>query len=350
MKSNLRAFFILKYLEKFMKNIVGVIGAGSWGTALAVHLANSGTETFLYSRSNQQVLAMQKGRSNEKYLPSVKFSDRLKIAANLDDVLHCKILLCAVPTQFIRATLATAPDDLFRDKIIINSSKGIEVGTLLRISEIFQQTHEIDINNFVCLSGPSHAEEMSRGIPTTLVCAGLQDEPVKKIQKIFSNENVRVYQSHDLIGVELGGALKNVIAVCAGIIDGVGYGDNTKAALMTRGLAEITRLGVALGAEAHTFSGLAGMGDLIVTCTSKHSRNRFVGEEIGKGKKLSQVIQEMNMVAEGVATTESAYKFAKKHGVEMPIINQVHDILFKEKDPKKAIYELMTRTIKKEQW
>ncbi|MFZ1573084.1 MAG: NAD(P)H-dependent glycerol-3-phosphate dehydrogenase, partial [Candidatus Kapaibacterium sp.] len=251
---------------------------------------------------------------------------------------------------FIRSTLSNVPDDLFKNKILISASKGIEVESLLRISEIFVQTHQIDINNFICLSGPSHAEEMSRGIPTTLVSASLNEDIAKKIVRLFSNENLRVYESHDLIGVELGGALKNVIAVCAGIIDGVGYGDNTKAALITRGLAEITRLGISLGAEAHTFSGLAGMGDLVVTCTSKHSRNRFVGEQIGKGKKLSQIIQEMNMIAEGIATTESAFKYAKKNKVELPITNQVYEILFKDKDPKKAIYELMTRSSKKEIW
>ncbi|QQS65711.1 MAG: NAD(P)H-dependent glycerol-3-phosphate dehydrogenase [Chlorobiota bacterium] len=333
-----------------MKTTVGVIGNGSWGTALAIHLANKDIDTFLWSRSKDQIELMNDDRENKKYLPGVKFPEKLNVTGNLIYALNCKIILCAIPTQFIRSTLSNVPDDLFKNKILISASKGIEVESLLRISEIFVQTHQIDINNFICLSGPSHAEEMSRGIPTTLVSASLNEDIAKKIVRLFSNENLRVYESHDLIGVELGGALKNVIAVCAGIIDGVGYGDNTKAALITRGLAEITRLGISLGAEAHTFSGLAGMGDLVVTCTSKHSRNRFVGEQIGKGKKLSQIIQEMNMIAEGIATTESAFKYAKKNKVELPITNQVYEILFKDKDPKKAIYELMTRSSKKEIW
>jgi glycerol-3-phosphate dehydrogenase (NAD(P)+) len=234
------------------------------------------------------------------------------------------------------------------DLIWVSAAKGIENDTLLRVSQIIEEKSEK--NRIAVLSGPSHAEEVSRAVPTAVVCASANGEAAKWVQSAFMSSRFRVYTHTDVIGVELGAALKNVVALAAGIIDGVGAGDNTKAALMTRGMAEITRLGTKLGANSLTFAGLSGMGDLIVTCMSRHSRNRFLGEQIGKGKSLEQALSEMVMVAEGVKTTRAAFELAQQHDVEVPIINEVYNILFLQKNPKHAVYDLMTRAAKYEDW
>jgi glycerol-3-phosphate dehydrogenase (NAD(P)+) len=227
----------------------------------------------------------------------------------------------------------------------VNISKGIEIDTLMTVSEVIKDVMGDTFTKIVTLSGPSHAEEVIEGYPTTLVSASPNTEVAGAVQNLFSNETLRTYVNADIKGVELGGSMKNVIAIASGIVDGIGYGDNTKAALITRGLTEISRLGVAMGGSIKTFSGLSGIGDLMVTCFSKHSRNRFVGEEIGQGKSLTEILKEMSMVAEGVNTAESVYRLSEKHRVSMPISHAVHDILFKEKDPKTAIQELMSREL-----
>jgi glycerol-3-phosphate dehydrogenase (NAD(P)+) len=234
--------------------------------------------------------------------------------------------------------------------VYISSSKGIERGTLCRVTEIIQSVLGVEPSRTVALSGPSHAEEVARGVPTAIVVASEEQSVARSVQDAFFLPYFRVYSSSDVVGVEIAGALKNVIAICAGITDGAGFGDNTKAALMTRGLAEIRRLGIALGAEEHTFSGLAGLGDLVVTCGSKHSRNRHVGEQIGRGRKLADILGDMKMIAEGVSTTESAWQLAQLHKIDMPIVHETYKILFEGKDPREATNDLMTRNPKSERW
>lgn len=329
---------------------VGFVGAGSWGTTLAVHLASLGNDIRLWAFDPIQAELLHAERENRLYLPGVRFPDSLEVVADLTAAVDADVLVIATPTQFIRSTIAGIAPDRLRDRIVVSVSKGIEKETLARISRILSETHGVPPERFVALSGPSHAEEVALGIPTLLVAACPSLEAAGTVQSLFTSERLRVYQSDDLVGVELGGALKNVIAVCAGILDGLRMGDNTKAALITRGLAEITRLGTALGAHPQTFSGLSGLGDLVVTCISRHSRNRHVGEEIGRGRRLRDITAEMSMVAEGVTTTESAYQLAARHGVETPIINEVYRVLFEEKDAHDAVYTLMTRRTTHEIW
>jgi glycerol-3-phosphate dehydrogenase (NAD(P)+) len=331
---------------------IGCIGAGSWGTTLAIHLAHLGHDVTLWGHGAEQRERLRRERENHLYLPGVAFPRSIFVVDSVAEAVEASdpLLLIATPTQHIRTTLTgVAAVDLDR-RVVVSTSKGIERGSLLRISELFEEEWTLERDRFVSLSGPSHAEEVSRGIPTTVVAASTSRASSELVQEVCSNSTLRVYTNDDLIGVELGGALKNIIALCAGIIDGLGYGDNTKAALITRGLAEITRLGVTLGASASTFSGLSGLGDLVVTCFSRHSRNRFVGEQIGRGRALEEVVAEMNMVAEGVTTTESAYQLALRHGVEMPIINEVYRILFAGRDARTATLDLMRRETKHELW
>lgn len=329
---------------------VGFIGAGSWGTTLAILLAESGHDVTLWAHGREQQDRLRTERENALYLPGIPFPDRLSIADDIFDAAAPDVVVIATPTQFIRQTLAPIDPGLWKGATVVSASKGIERGSLLRISQLLEEMFDIPGERFVCLSGPSHAEEVARKIPTTVVAASPGLDAAKLVQGLFSCDSFRVYASADLLGVELGGSLKNVIALCAGIVDGLGFGDNTKAALITRGLAEITRLGGALGAEPQTFSGLSGLGDLVVTCTSRHSRNRFVGERIGRGDALDDIVAEMRMVAEGVTTTESAYQLAAKHDVEMPITNEVYRILFEAKDPREATHQLMTRQARHEIW
>ncbi len=328
---------------------IGIIGAGGWGTVLAGVLAENGHNVSLWSFEDNVVSDINNNHKNSAYLPGHTINEKINATTESSAINNSEIIVQAVPTQFIRQTISKYKFDL-SDKIVVNVAKGIEENSLHRVSEILSEVAAVNDGNYVVLTGPSHAEEVAERIPTTVVAASEKHDTAKLVQKIFTTAVFRVYTSEDVIGCELGGSLKNVIAIAAGIIDGLGLGDNTKAALITRGLAEITRLGVMLGANPHTFSGLSGLGDLFVTCSSKHSRNRFVGEQIGRGKTLQQVQNDMKMIAEGVSTTQSAFELAQKHGVELPIVSQVHRILFEDIKPAVAIRELMTRQIKREWW
>lgn len=329
---------------------IGVVGAGSWGTTLAVHLACKGNDILLWGHGQDQRRDLRLRRENRAYLPGIHFPASIAVVDSPREAIGAPIVIIATPTQFIRSTISEIPEGSLSEAVVVSVSKGIEHQTLQRISQILETACNVRPDCFAALSGPSHAEEVAAGIPTLVVAASESTKTAASVQDLFVSETLRVYRTDDLVGVELGGALKNVIAIAAGIIDGLGMGDNTKAALITRGLAEITRLGVAMGAQAQTFSGLSGLGDLVVTCTSRHSRNRFVGEKIGQGMKLVQVVSDMRMIAEGVTTCESARALALQVGTEVPIISQVHSVLFEDKSPKEAIIELMTREITHEVW
>lgn len=328
---------------------IAIIGAGGWGTALAALLSGKGQQVVLWSHEDFVVNEINQKRVNSTYLPDVKLSENVEATTNVSDLYDSELYVQAVPTQYIRNTLQ-AYNFNFRDKIIVNVAKGIEQNSLFRVSDILRDAANIPADRYVILTGPSHAEEVANGIPTTVVAASSEHKSADFAQEVFLTPTFRVYSSDDVIGCELGGSLKNIIAIAAGIIDGLELGDNTKAALITRGLAEMTRLGTMLGANPQTFSGLSGLGDLFVTCNSRHSRNRYVGEQIGKGKSLGQIQSEMKMIAEGVTTTKSAYSLSQKHNVELPIIEQVHKILFENVAPIDAIKELMTRESKREWW
>ena len=329
---------------------VSVLGAGGWGTTLAILLHHNGHKVNLWEYDKNYAKTLDKKRINDVYLPGIKIPAEIKITHNLEESISKKnMIVLAVPSQFLRSVIKKAEGSLLKDSILVNVAKGIERKTLLTMSQmLLDEIPDLDKNQIVTLSGPSHAEEVSRKIPTAVVAASESEETSKSIQAAFMTAYFRVYSSTDILGVELGGAFKNVIAIGAGIIDGVKFGDNTKAAIMTRGIAEISRLGEELGARADTFAGLSGMGDLIVTCMSKHSRNRYVGEQIGAGKKLKQVLKSMNMVAEGVETSRSVSKLSKQLNVETPIADEVYKILFENKDPVKATTDLMTRGMKME--
>jgi len=291
-------------------------------------------------------------RENVPMLPGVRIPESVEITGDFNQTARDKdLLVIAVPSHVVRGVAQRLEGLELNETVVVSGVKGIETETLKRMSEvILEEAPQLVPEQIVVLSGPSHAEEVSRGIPTAVVSASVSKETAQKVQRAFMTPQFRVYVNTDVIGVELGGALKNIIAIAAGICDGAGYGDNTKAALMTRGLVEITRLGVAMGAEPMTFAGLSGMGDLIVTCMSRYSRNRYVGEQIGKGRTLREVLDEMVMVAEGVRTTQSAYELAHRYRVEMPITEKVYEVLFKGKDPQEAMYELMVRDAKAEKW
>lgn len=326
---------------------VSVLGGGSWGTALAIILSNNGHEVTLWEYNKHYVKELKKYYENKVFLPGIKIPREIEITNSLKDASSDKhMIVIAVPTQFIRSVLKQIRKISFKNTTFVSVSKGIEKDTLLTVNHIIMEELKIPEESIGVLSGPSHAEEVSRKIPTAVVAASSNIETAREIQTAFANSYFRVYSSTDIVGVELGGALKNVIAVGAGIIDGAKFGDNTKAAIMTRGIAEISRLGVELGARPETFSGLSGMGDLIVTCMSRHSRNRYVGEQIGMGKKLPEVLKSMKMVAEGVETCKSVHQLAAKHHIDVPIANAVYNILFNEKDPVKVTNDLMSRGMK----
>jgi len=331
---------------------VGILGAGSWGTALAVLLNSNGHEITLWEFDKKRCEKLTSEREDNNFLPGVKLPDSIKIISDLQTAVENKdFILFVVPSHIVRRVAENVDKFMLGDAIIISCSKGIENKTLIRLSKVLEENlSQAATQKIAVLSGPSHAEEVGRKIPTAVVIASESRETAEKAQAIFMNEVFRVYTSTDVAGVELGGALKNVIAIAAGISDGVGYGDNTKAALMNRGMVELTRLGTAMGADPMTFAGLSGMGDLIVTCTSRHSRNRYLGEEIGKGKTLDQVLEKMVMVAEGVKTTLSVHDLSIKKGIEMPISGQVYRVLFEGKDPRDAVRDLMTRDPKAEKW
>ena len=329
---------------------IAVLGAGSWGTTLAILLANNSHSISLWSYRDEYTQDILSTRENHSFLPGVKIPSTVVPTSDLISAVHdAEMIVTAVPSQYLRDVMVQMSRIPFQMVKIVNVAKGIENGTLMTMSEMLHDIFpELPPGNIATLSGPSHAEEVSKGIPTTVVVAATDIETARLVQSTFMEPYFRVYVSTDLRGVELGGALKNVIAIAAGVIDGANLGDNTKAALMTRGIAEITRVGVALGAHARTFAGLSGIGDLMVTCMSRHSRNRYVGVEIGKGRKLSDILSEMVMVAEGVETTKSARALAKKTGVETPIVNEVYNMLFESKNPHDACYDLMTRDPKGE--
>jgi glycerol-3-phosphate dehydrogenase (NAD(P)+) len=329
---------------------IAVLGAGSWGTTLAILLANNQHDVSLWSYRQKYVEAIQATRENPVFLPGVRIPETVRVTSDIDSAVNgAMMIVVAVPSQFIRSVVKSMSNTRLDEVIVANVAKGIENGTLMTVSQLLRDAlPRLPLGNITTLSGPSHAEEVCREIPTTVVAASASVETARMVQATFMTPYFRVYVSTDLKGVELGGSLKNVIAIAAGIIDGASLGDNTKAALMTRGIAEITRLGVTLGADARTFGGLSGIGDLMVTCMSRHSRNRYVGVEIGKGRKVPEILSEMVMVAEGVATTQSAFELANKVGVEVPIISEVHKILFEGKDPLVACNDLMTRDPREE--
>ena len=330
---------------------ISVLGAGGWGTTLAILLHFNGHEVTLWEYKRSYAKALNRSRENKALLPGIKIPKEINITHSLSESCENKhMIVLAVPSQFIRGVLKEMKRYDFRDTIFVSVAKGIEKDTLLTVSQIIKdELKNLSSTNIGVLSGPSHAEEVAKKIPTAVVAASRDPFTAKQIQSAFITSYFRVYSTTDILGVEYGGALKNVIAIGAGIIDGAKFGDNTKAAIMTRGIAEISRLGIALGAKPETFSGLSGMGDLIVTCMSKHSRNRFVGEQLGKGKKLKDILKKMQMVAEGVETCRSVHQLSLKHKIETPIAKAVYTILFEEKDPTKATYELMTRDMKAEE-
>lgn len=329
---------------------ISVIGAGSWGTTIARELAHKEEVLpWLWVYEKEVLEEIKKYRQNVRYLAGVTLPEKLQCSLSLKEVIEdAEIIFIAVPSHVVRSMMEKMKPFLKNQPIVVSLTKGIENDTLKRMSEVIHEVGGIQEDQIVVLSGPSHAEEVSRNIPTAVVAASKNSDAAQLIQRLLSTGTFRVYFSDDVIGAEIGGAVKNVIAIASGICDGIGFGDNTKAALITRGLAEISRLGVALGARAETFAGLSGLGDLVVTCMSKHSRNRYVGEEIAKGKTLEEVISHMNMVAEGVKTTKSVFQLKEKLHIEMPISQKVYEVLFDQKDPLEAVTELMIRDLKRE--
>ncbi|MCA0985797.1 NAD(P)H-dependent glycerol-3-phosphate dehydrogenase [Guptibacillus algicola] len=324
---------------------ISVIGAGSWGTALAIVLADNNHNVKVWARREDLANEINQNHTNEKYLPGITLPTALQATTSLAECVDgTDAILLVTPTKALREVLPELKGLLKNSVSIIHASKGIEPGSLMRISQVIEE--EIPENlrkSVVVLSGPSHAEEVSLRHPTTVTVSSKNIEDAEYAQGLFINSNFRVYTNDDIIGVELGGALKNIIALGAGLSDGLGYGDNAKAALITRGLAEIARLGAAMGANPLTFMGLTGIGDLVVTCTSAHSRNWRAGNLLGKGKNLDEVLENMGMVVEGVRTTKAAYYLAKEQNVEMPITSVLYDVLFNNKEPKDGVDQLMGR-------
>lgn len=321
---------------------VGVLGAGSWGTALALLLHKNGHHVTVWSISKEEVEMLDQEREHKSKLPGVRIPEDMVFTNELAEGIQGKdFVVLAVPSPFTRATARNMKPYVADDQIIVDVAKGIEEATLMTLSQ--QIKEEIPQADVAVLSGPSHAEEVGRGLPTTCVVGAKTKETAEYLQEAFMSDVFRVYTSPDMLGMELGGSLKNVIALAAGIADGLGYGDNTKAALITRGIAEIARLGVAMGGKMESFTGLTGIGDLIVTCASVHSRNRKAGYLMGQGKTMQEAMDEVKMVVEGVYSTKAAVKLAHKYNVSMPIIEQVNAILFEGKNPAEAVKELMLR-------
>lgn len=329
---------------------IGVIGAGSWGTTLADLLARKGHEVCLWGFETDLVERMQATRVNDLYLPQIELAKKLQFTAEMAEaVAGRQLLLLVPPSQVMRPVVTQALPYIAPGTLMVSASKGIENDSLLPMSEVLLQLLPAELaENLAFLSGPTFAREVAQGMPTAVVVAAARAEVTEQVQQVFNTDCFRVYTNDDVIGVELGGALKNVIALAAGVSDGLGFGYNTRAALITRGLAEITRVGLAMGASAATFAGLAGMGDLVLTCTGDLSRNRTVGIELGRGRSLQEILGGMQMVAEGVKTTLSAYQLTRKIGVEAPIIEQMYLILYADKDPRQAVTDLMQRELKRE--
>lgn len=330
-----------------MKKSIGVIGGGSWGTALAILLSNKGHDVNMWLRDKKQLEDMNNTRINNKYLPDVKLPSNLKLTLDLEEVNYKKdAIILSVGTHGIREVLGKSKPYIKPSQLVVNVSKGIENDSLLTISQIVKEI--LPGSKYAILSGPSHAEEVAKDIPTAVVSASEEKNIAEFVQDLFITPSFRVYTNQDVMGVELGGALKNVIALGAGISDGLNCGDNTKAALMTRGIFEMARLGEKMGAELNTFSGLAGIGDLIVTCTSMHSRNRRAGILIGQGLKIDDAISQIGMVVEGIKTTKSTYMLSKKYNIDMPITVEIYGVIYEGKDVKNSVTNLMIRDRKDE--
>lgn len=327
-----------------------VIGAGSWGTAFALHLARLGIETRLWVREREIFESLESRRQNNVFLPGCSLPSEVAFFTKIPDaLLSAGIVFVAVPSQFCRTIYTRMAPHLSSSHTIVSLTKGIEEESLKRMSEVMDEVFSPVVHpRLAVLSGPSFAKEIAELHPTAVVVASRDLAVARQIQHLVSNVNFRAYTTEDIIGVELGGALKNIIAIAAGISDGLDFGHNSRAAIITRGLREIMRLGTKLGAKSETFFGLAGIGDLVLTCTSKLSRNYGIGYEIGKGRSLAEVMSRTKMVAEGVKTTHSAHLLSVKKGVEIPICEQVYNILYRKKDPKKSLHDLMTRTLRYE--
>ncbi len=327
---------------------IGILGDGGWGTTLAVLLSRKGHDVTLWGAFGAYTQEMEKTRLNFKFLPGIRLPRRIKLTNDLKDaVVDKQIVVLAVPSQYARSVLRKIRFGECAGKCIyLSVTKGIEIGTLKRMSEVIKE--ELGAVKIAVLSGPTIAGEVARGIPTTAVVASRNKKIRKYIQEVFNTGSFRVYTNSDVTGVELGGSLKNVIAIACGVSDGLRFGSNTKAAILSRGLAEISRLGAAMGAKHKTFSGISGLGDLVTTCISTQSRNRFVGEQIGRGKTLKEIAKHMQMIAEGVPTAKSAYVLSLKYKVQMPITREVYMLLYRNKSPRQAVSDLMSRQSKEE--
>jgi glycerol-3-phosphate dehydrogenase (NAD(P)+) len=329
---------------------IGVIGAGAWGTALALLLADKGHDVALWMFEKDLAEETQRTRDNRVYLPGFALPANISVTPSLEEAVRDRpFVLSVVPSHTVRTVSKQFAPYLADNAVIVSSSKGIEIETLLPLSDVFLETLPSKFNKRLCfLSGPSFAKEVAQKMPTAVALASYEPVAGNLTQKLMSTNYFRVYTNTDVIGVELGGSVKNVIAIAAGVLEGLGFGYNTMAALLTRGLAEMTRLGTALRADPRTFSGLAGMGDLVLTCTGGLSRNRTLGVRLGKGEKLDDILKSANTVAEGVKTAKAARELAKKNGIEMPIVEEVYSILYEGKDPRQATKDLMGRTLKGE--
>jgi len=333
-----------------MTEKIAVIGGGAWGTTLAALLREKGHEVSLWVFEQELAARMRDSRVNDVYLPELTLPEGMEVTSDLGEAVRCRdLILTVVPSHVARRVFEGIAPQLEQDAVFVSASKGIENETLMTMVEVMDDVLPKSFHSRIsCLSGPSFAKEVVYGMPTAVAVAARDPKLAARVQAAFNTDTFRVYTNPDIMGLELGGALKNVIAIAAGCSDGLGFGHNTRAALITRGIAEIARLGMAMGANPLTFSGLAGMGDLVLTCTGELSRNRTVGYELGQGKKLSEILAGRKTVAEGVSTTKAAYGLSKKYDVPMPITEQVYLLLYKDKDPKQVVRDLMTRALKSE--
>lgn len=331
---------------------IAVLGAGSWGTALSSLLAGQGHATTLWALEDEVVSSIRERRENVTYLPDIQLPESLCVTGSVEEaVREADVVVSVSPSQHVRRVMTDAAPHMKDGILVVSASKGIETSSLLRMDQVMGEVLASGrMTEFTVLSGPSFAAEVARGTPTAVVVASHSPEARQRVQKLFQTDTFRVYTNPDVIGVELGGALKNVVALAAGVVAGLGFGHNALAALITRGLAEMTRLGVAVGASRATFSGLAGMGDLVLTCTGDTSRNRTVGFRLGQGESLDAILGKMKAVAEGVRTVEAVQELARLHQVEMPIAREVHAILIEGRDPHEAMRNLMLRDPKPEEW
>lgn len=328
---------------------VTILGCGSWGTALGIVLAKKGQPVQMWCRRAEQAEEMNIQRTNSRYLPEIHLPEQISVTTDLAAALQdTDYVVLAVPSQSLRENLENIKTLLPERAVLINTAKGLEVGTNLRMSQVVEQVIPGSLPRFVALYGPSHAEEVGRGLPAAVVSCSVNSVTAEAVQDLFMSPSLRVYTNDDLIGVEIGGAIKNIIAIATGIAIGLGLGDNAQAALLTRGMAEISRLGIRLGADPLTFSGLTGIGDLVVTCTSRHSRNHRCGLALGEGKKLEQILADMGMVVEGVKTTKATVELARELHISMPIAEEMYRVLFEDRSVQQAVSDLMSRNKRSE--